>query len=53
LPSIQVNLRAGKFPPAHANGVRYLTIPVKFKDPRQESAEPAGDPSRRDAKARS
>ncbi len=33
LPSIQVNIRAGKFPPAHANGVRYLTIPVKFKDP--------------------
>jgi glyoxylase-like metal-dependent hydrolase (beta-lactamase superfamily II) len=31
LPSIQVNMRAGKFPPAHANGVRYLTIPVKFK----------------------
>ncbi len=33
LPSIQVNIRAGKFPPAHANGVRYLTIPVKFKNP--------------------
>ncbi len=32
LPSIQVNMRAGKFPPAHANGVRYLTIPVKFKN---------------------
>ncbi len=31
LPSIQVNIRAGKFPAAHANGVRYLTIPVKFK----------------------
>ncbi len=31
LPSIQVNIRAGKFPPAHANGVHYLTIPVKFK----------------------
>ena len=31
LPSIQVNIRAGKFPPAEANGVRYLTIPVKFK----------------------
>lgn len=25
LPSIQVNIRAGKFPPAHANGVRHLT----------------------------
>ncbi len=32
LPSIQVNIRAGKFPPAHANGVRYLTIPVRFKN---------------------
>ena len=26
-----VNIRAGKFPPAEANGVRYLTIPVKLK----------------------
>ena len=32
LPSIQVNIRAGKFPPAHINGVSYLTIPVKFKN---------------------
>jgi len=32
LPSIQVNIRAGKFPPAKANGVHYLTIPVKFKN---------------------
>ena len=32
LPSIQVNIRAGNFPPAEANGVRYLTIPVKFKN---------------------
>jgi glyoxylase-like metal-dependent hydrolase (beta-lactamase superfamily II) len=31
LPSIQVNIRAGRFPPAEANGVRYLAIPVKFK----------------------
>jgi glyoxylase-like metal-dependent hydrolase (beta-lactamase superfamily II) len=31
LPAIQVNIRAGKFPPAEANGVRYLTIPVTFK----------------------
>ena len=31
LPSIQVNIRAGKFPPAHANGIHYLAIPVKFK----------------------
>jgi glyoxylase-like metal-dependent hydrolase (beta-lactamase superfamily II) len=32
LPSIQVNIRAGKFPAAHVNGVSYLTIPVKFKN---------------------
>jgi hypothetical protein len=31
LPSIQVNIRAGKFPPAEHNGVRYLQIPVKAK----------------------
>ena len=30
LPAIQVNIRAGKFPPADSNGVRYLRIPVKF-----------------------
>ena len=36
LPSIQVNIRAGRFPAAEANGVRYLKIPVKFK-----SGEPA------------
>jgi glyoxylase-like metal-dependent hydrolase (beta-lactamase superfamily II) len=33
LPSIQVNIRAGRFPPAEANGVRYLRIPVKTKQP--------------------
>jgi glyoxylase-like metal-dependent hydrolase (beta-lactamase superfamily II) len=31
LPSIQVNIRAGNFPPAQANGVSYLMIPVKVK----------------------
>ena len=31
LPSIQVNIRAGRFPAAEANGVRYLRIPVKQK----------------------
>jgi glyoxylase-like metal-dependent hydrolase (beta-lactamase superfamily II) len=33
LPSIQVNIRAGRFPAAEANGVRYLKIPVKAKVP--------------------
>ncbi|MFW2854031.1 MBL fold metallo-hydrolase [Sphingomonas sp. TX0543] len=32
LPSIQVNIRAGRFPKADANGVSFLRIPVK--DPR-------------------
>lgn len=31
LPSIQVNIRAGRFPEAESNGVRYLKIPVKEK----------------------
>ena len=30
LPSIQVNIRAGKFPPAESNGVHYLKVPVKL-----------------------
>ncbi len=29
LPSIQVNIRAGRFPEAERNGVRYLRLPVK------------------------
>ena len=37
LPSIQVNIRAGKFPPAEANGVHYLMIPVKLKGEAQAS----------------
>ncbi|MXQ12289.1 MBL fold metallo-hydrolase [Microvirga makkahensis] len=36
LPSIQTNIRAGKFPPAEANGVRYLMIPVKMKGGAEE-----------------
>jgi glyoxylase-like metal-dependent hydrolase (beta-lactamase superfamily II) len=32
LPSIQVNIRAGRFPAAESNGVRYLRIPVTAKD---------------------
>jgi glyoxylase-like metal-dependent hydrolase (beta-lactamase superfamily II) len=32
LPSIQVNIRAGRFPPAESNGVRYLRIPVKLRN---------------------
>jgi len=32
IPSIQVNMRAGRFPPADQHGVRYLRVPVKLKD---------------------
>ena len=34
LPSIQVNIRAGRFPQAEANGVSYLMIPVRPKKAR-------------------
>jgi len=34
LPSIQVNIRAGRFPEAEANGVSYLKIPVRSKPAR-------------------
>jgi len=30
LPSIQTNIRAGKLPPAEANGISYIKIPVKL-----------------------
>ena len=30
MPSIQVNIRAGRLPPADLNGVRYLKIPVNL-----------------------
>lgn len=33
LPSIQVNIRAGCFPAAEANGVHYLKIPVQLRTP--------------------
>ena len=31
LPAIQVNIRAGRFPPAEANGVTYLRIPLELE----------------------
>ncbi|HEV7456561.1 MAG TPA: MBL fold metallo-hydrolase [Roseococcus sp.] len=33
LPSIQVNIRAGRFPEAESNGVRYLKVPVTARNP--------------------
>ncbi len=32
LPSIQVNINAGKLPEPEANGTRYLKIPLKFQE---------------------
>jgi glyoxylase-like metal-dependent hydrolase (beta-lactamase superfamily II) len=32
IPSIQVNMRAGRFPPADTHGVRYLRVPVTLKE---------------------
>lgn len=32
LPSIQTNIRAGRFPEAESNGVRYLKLPVKLTE---------------------
>ena len=32
IPSIQVNMRAGRFPPADEHGVRYLRVPVVLKE---------------------
>lgn len=43
IPSIQVNIRAGRFPPAEANGVHYMIVPVKV---RNSSAADALEPRR-------
>jgi glyoxylase-like metal-dependent hydrolase (beta-lactamase superfamily II) len=32
LPSIQVNIRAGRFPQAESNGARYLKIPLRLEE---------------------
>lgn len=32
LPAIQVNIRAGRLPPAQSNGVHYLKIPVRLSE---------------------
>jgi hypothetical protein len=32
LPSIQVNMRAGKLPPADKNGVHYIRVPVTLAE---------------------
>ena len=42
LPAIQVNIRAGHFPPAEDNGVRYLKIPVDALRPAPTAGAPPG-----------
>lgn len=32
-PSVQVNIDAGRLPPVHENGTRYLQIPINLKQP--------------------
>ncbi len=39
LPSIQVNIRAGRFPKAENNGVHYLLVPVTLKNPEIDLSE--------------
>ena len=46
MPSIQVNIRAGRFPPAEANGVRYMMVPVKIRGAGAAQAVNASSPSR-------
>ena len=44
LPAIQVNIRAGRFPPAEANGVTYLRIPVILKPSAEARTGPLRQP---------
>lgn len=42
LPSVQVNVDAGRLPAAHANGKRYLVIPLNVLRPADELGRPTG-----------
>jgi glyoxylase-like metal-dependent hydrolase (beta-lactamase superfamily II) len=42
LPSVQVNLDAGRLPPPHANGNRYLVVPLNVLRPADELGRPIG-----------
>ena len=39
-PSVQVNIDAGRLPKPHANGRRYLTIPLDLKRPTEDDGTP-------------
>jgi glyoxylase-like metal-dependent hydrolase (beta-lactamase superfamily II) len=45
LPSVQVNVDAGRLPAPHANGHRYLAVPLNVLRPANELGEPTGKPS--------
>jgi len=51
LPSIQVNIRAGRFPPAESNGVSYLMIPVKARHAGAKTAVSGSEPRRTESPA--
>lgn len=39
--SVQVNADAGRLPPAHKNGLRYITVPLNLKSPTADDGTPA------------
>lgn len=47
-PSVQINIDAGRLPPLHANGRRYLTVPITESPPRVSDVDPAEVVTRRD-----
>ena len=47
-PSIQVNVDAGRLPAPHANGVRYLRIPIDLKHPTDDAGLRKGEAAQRD-----
>lgn len=42
-PSVQLNVNAGRLPPPHPNGRRYLSIPINLFHPTDEDGTPAKD----------
>lgn len=38
--SVQVNVDAGRLPPAHANGIRYMAVPLNLKKPTGDDGTP-------------
>lgn len=40
--SVQVNADAGRLPPEHGNGIRYINLPLNMKRPTDEVGQPKG-----------